>query len=438
MAKFIINGGIPLKGAVRIGGAKNASFKLMIAASLALGESRLLNLSNIGDVRVTQKTLKTLGVQIKRCGERTVYVRPKGMKSFKVPQFSGEKTRASTLYAAMLLAKLGKARIPLPGGCVLGARPIDRHLEGLKNLGVEINCGGKWIDLKTNKLRGSRYKFSKKSHTGTEAMILAAVLAIGRTRIENAALEPEIDDLINFLNKMGAKIKRAYKSTIIVDGVRGLRGAIYKIMPDRNEAVSYAVAALLTKGDVIVEDARQEHIRAFLGKLEEAGGSFNVENYGIRFWYQKPLRATNIKTAPEPGFMTDWQPLWTLLMTQARGNSRIIEAVHDNRFQYIKQLTKMGAKITFFNPKVADPDRYYEFDIDNNQSFFHAVKVLGPTKFKASKLEVPDLRAGATLAISALAAQGRSQISGVEQIDRGYEDLEEKLAQLGAKIKRID
>lgn len=437
MAKFVVHGGIPLRGGVRLGGAKNASFKMMIAAVLGETESRLLNLANIGDVRVTGWTLEKLGVRVQRCGERTVFIKPNGLKQTKIPQFSGEKTRGSTLYAAMLLSRSGRAIMPLPGGCSLGARPIDRHLSALKSLGAKVVCRGNWLKFSAKTLHGATFRFPKKSHTGTEAMILAAVKAKGKSVIENAALEPEIDDLIKFLNKMGAKVRRAPLDRIVVEGVKHLKGAIHRVMPDRNEAVSYAVAALATRGDIVVENAIGEHLRTFLEKLEEVGGKFSVADYGIRFWYEKPLRARDVKTAPEPGFMTDWQPLWTLLMTQAKGTSRVIEAVHNDRLQFTQQLTEMGAKITLYNPDVADPEAFYEFDDPASDANWHAAKITGPTLLQARDLEIPDLRAGATLTVAALIAKGKSTLMGIEHIDRGYEELDGRLRQLGAKIKRL-
>jgi len=434
MAAFVVKGGEPLHGAVRLGGAKNASFKLMIAAMLAESESRLLNLSHIGDVAITEMTLKELGIDVKHCGERTLFIRPQKLSSTTVPQFNGEKSRASTLLAAVLLANEGSATIPLPGGCVLGARPIDRHLEAFKAMGVRLEYQEKNIVLTCDRLKGCNYRFSKKTHTGTEALLLAASKAEGQTVIENAGQEPEIDDLITFLNKMGGQIKRETGDRIIVNGVKHLNGAIHRVMPDRNEAVSYAVAALATKGDIVVENARQDHLTAFLQKLEEAGAKFAIGDYGIRFWYEKELRPTSIKTAPEPGFMTDWQPLWTLLMTQAKGRCEVIEAVHNNRLQFTSQLNIMGANIKLYSPEVNDPESFYEFDNSVSDTNFHAAAISGPTPLKATTLEIPDLRAGATLTIAALIADGESRLTGIEHIERGYEDLDVRLRQLGANI----
>lgn len=440
MAKFRVVGGTPLKGSIRLGGAKNASFKLMIAASLGTGESRLLNMSKIGDVDITYKTLDSLGAVVSRPGDNTVYISSNGMDSDTIPEISGEKSRASTLFAGVLLNKLGRAVIPLPGGCALGARPINRHLEGLEALGAKIvhNSAGCEM-IAPDGLHGATYRFPKKTHTGTETLILAGVMAKGETVIENAGLEPEIDDLISFLNKMGSKIKRVKGSdTIKITGVKELHGATHRIMPDRNEAISYACMAIATKGDIIVESAVPEHLSAFMAKLDEVGGKYEVSDYGIRFWYDKPLRAANLTTAPEPGFMTDWQPLWTTMMTQATGESIIIEAVHNNRLIFTKELNKLGANITLFDPEIENPQDTYQFEWPEPTHNYHAARVVGPTPLKGTNLTVPDLRGGATLVMAAIIASGESIISDIkDEIDRGYADFDDRLRNLSANITRI-
>lgn len=439
MAKFIVNGGRPLKGSVRIGGAKNASFKLMIASLLASGQSRLLNISKIGDVQITKKIIKDLGGKVASPGEKTVFISIDTLKAAKIPKVFGHQSRASIMFAGPLLARFGQALLPFPGGDKVGRRPIERHLEGLKALGVKARFTNGFIQLDCKRLKGGQYRFAKNTHTGTETMIMAAVKAQGETILENAALEPEIDDLINYLNKMGAKIKRLSGRKIKIQGVKQLQGVVYKVTPDRNEAVSYACAALGTKGDIVIENTKVNHLTAFLAKIQQAGGKFEKGNYGIRFWYEKPLKATDITTAPYPGFMTDWQPLWTTLMTQAQGESEIIEAVYDYRLGFAQALVKMGAKIALFNPKITDPEKFYNFNIkDDKPANFHAAKVTGPTPLKGRKLKVTDIRSGATLTNAALIAQGKSVITGVERIDRGYEDLDGRLRQLGADIKRVD
>ncbi len=435
--KYIINGGKPLRGSVRVGGAKNASFKLMIAACLANTESRLLNLSEIGDVDSTQKLLEQFNVNISWSGHKTVFINPQNMHGIEMSGDEGSKSRGSTLLAAVLLAKFGRAIIPIPGGCYLGARPIDRHIDAFKSLGVRSFEQGNIITLEVEHLHGGDYRFNKKTHTGTEAMIMLAVKAKGRTVIENAGLEPEIDDLIDFLNSMGAKIRRAPLDKIIIDGVKDLNGAIHKVVPDRNAAVSYAIAALATKGDVVIEDVRIDHIRTFLEKVDQIGGKFNVFNYGIRFWYDTNLKATDIITEPEPGFMTDWQPMWSLLMTQAVGTSRIIESVYSNRLGFVDDLNSMGANIERYQPKVDNPADFYQFN-DYSEDGYYGIKIHGATLLQAKNMVVHNVREGATLTIAALIASGTSEITGISHIDRGYERLDKRLEDLGANIETIE
>jgi UDP-N-acetylglucosamine 1-carboxyvinyltransferase len=437
MTSFKIVGGTPLKGAVRLGGAKNASFKLMIAAACGLGESRLLNMSKIGDVEVTYKTLEAIGVHCSRPGDNTVYIVGNGLSSDTIPQFTGEKTRAATLFAGLLLNKKGRAIIPLPGGCSLGDRPIERHLEGFRAMGATVICNDYGIEMEAKDgLRGATYRFEKKSHTGTEALIIAAVLATGRTVIDNAAEEPEIDDLIIFFNKMGASVRRVGE-TIEIDGVKELHGATHYVMSDRNEAVSYACMALATRGDIIVEGARAEHIQAFLSKVSEIGGKYEISPYGIRFWYQDSLVATDVTTAPEPGFMTDWQPLWTTMMTSATGTSHIIELVHNNRLAFTKELNVMGAQIELYDPELDNPGELYQFAWPERVHNFHAAKITGPSILHGTEMTVPDLRGGATLVMAAIMAEGESVIDNIELIDRGYENFDERLRNLSANIERI-
>lgn len=437
MTSFRIVGGTPLKGAVRLGGAKNASFKLMIAAACGEGESRLLNMSQIGDVDVTYQTLNAIGVKCTRPGDNTVYVVGNGLSTDTIPSFTGQKTRAATLFAGLLLNKKGRAIIPLPGGCALGERPIDRHLDGFRAMGATVICDDQGIQMiAENGLRGATYRFEKKSHTGTEALIIAAVLAQGQTVIENAAHEPEIDDLIEFLSKMGASVKRA-GDTIVINGVDKLYGATHYVMPDRNEAVSYATMAIATRGDIIVEGAVPAHLSAFLTKLNEVGSKYEIGDYGIRFYYDQPLVATDLITAPEPGFMTDWQPLWTTMMTQAKGVSHVVEAVTQHRLEFAKDLNVMGANIEYYDLSPKSPAEFYEFNYPETTVYPHAAKVTGPTPLHGAHMTVPDLRGGATLVMAAILASGESVIDNVELIDRGYERFDERLQNLSANIERV-
>lgn len=341
------------------------------------------------------------------------------------------------MFIPPLLAKFGKAVVPAPGGDKIGKRPLDRHWDGLRALGAEVEYKDGMFHATCKKLVGTTYRFAKNSHTGTETLIMAAALAEGTTILENAAEEPEIDDLIDFLNKMGAQVRRRAHRVIEIRGVQSLEGAIHKLLPDRNEAVSYACAAIATKGDVIIENARHEHLTAFLEKLDEIGAGYEVGDYGIRFFYKGPLKAADVTTEIEPGFMTDWQPLWATLVTQCEGESVIHETIMANRFQYVEELEQMGVTIEKYNPEVAHPEKVYNFDLaDDDPSNMHAITIHGPAKLKAGKFHVKDLRHGATLIMAAMIAEGTSEISGIEHVDRGYEALDERLRSMGAKIER--
>ena len=437
--RLIIQGGTPLKGVVRLGGAKNSSYKLMIASLLCSHENRLLNFSRIADVELVKQIIQKLGPKIYSAGERTLFINAAKLGSSIIPQDLGLASRASSLFIAPLLARTKKAIVPLPGGDKIGSRSLDRHFAGLKALGVKLEIKNNLIHASCPQLTGASYTFSKPTHTGTETMIMAAVLAKGKTILRNAALEPEVDDLINFLNQMGAKITRLANRVIEIEGVKKLKPVIYKVMPDRNEAVSYAIAALITKGDIIVENAREKDLTAFLAKLQKTGAGIEKADYGLRFFYQKPLTAVDITTEPHPGFMTDWGPLWSVLATQCQGTSRIIETVFTSRFQFVKDLQSMGAKIKFFQPQAANPEEFYNFNLeDDRPDNFHGIKVSGITPLMGETITITDIRAGATLALAGLAAQGQTILTGLEHIDRGYENFAGRLLKLGAKIRRIN
>ncbi len=437
MAEFRVTGGTPLYGTVRIGGAKNASYKLMIASLLADDESRLLNFSQISDVHLVAKIIKYLGAKVTQAGERAIFINPNTLSSYKIDKAHGEQGRFSTMFIPALLHRFGQAEVPAPGGDKIGKRPLNRHFEGLKALGATIVLKDGMYLAQTKGLVGTTYRFKKNSHTGTETLIMAGVKAKGTTILENAAQEPEIDDLISYLNNMGAKISREANRVIKIIGVEKLTGTIHKLIPDRNEAVSYACAAIVTKGDVIIQNARPEHLRAFLEVLDRIGGSYEIGNYGIRFYYKNKLKATNITTHIEPGFMTDWQPLMATLLTQCEGTSILHETIMANRFQYVDELIQMGAKIEKFNPKIDNPQEVYNFNLENDQpEFKHAIKITGKTPLTAGEFTVKDLRHGATLILAALVAQGTTIIKDIKHIDRGYEALDSRLRSMGAKIIR--
>jgi len=438
MEKLIIEGGYPLKGRIVLAGAKNSGFKLLIASLLAASPSEIIGYSRIGDIEITQKIIEALGGGIERV-DHQLKVFPQTLSSYSVPAELGKISRACSLFIPPLLFRFGRAIVPLPGGDRIGLRPIDRHLQGLEALGAKIEKKKGFYEISAPQgLRGKKFKFVKNTHTGTDTLLMAAAFAKGKTILENAAEEPETDDLINYLNKMGAKIRRVAQRKIEITGVKKFIGASYEVMPDRNEAVTFGLAALATQGDIFVERARPEYLQAFLEKVKECGGGYQVMPKGIRFWRNNELQATEVKAVPYPGFMTDWQALWTVLMTQAKGKSIVQETIFENRFGYAADLIKMGAKIELFNPRVKNPKQFYNFNWeDNRPEYFHAARISGPTPLKGGLLTIADIRAGATLILAALLAHGRTELTGVEHIDRGYEEFDFRLRKLGAKIKRI-
>jgi len=440
MEKFIITGGKQLNGSVRVGGAKNVALKTLVAACMTKEQVVLHNVPNLLDVQVMMDIIREIGGDV-TYDNHTVTIQMKEFSTHEISLEKGAKARTSTMFSAPLLARYGEAVIPNPGGCRLGARPIDRTIDGLKHLGAEITyfSDDGYFHAKTNGLNGTDYTFEKNTHTGTETMILAAVLAKGITVLRNAAEEPEIDELIALLNKMGAQIFRTNHREITISGVESLKGAEFTIGPDRIETVTFAVAAILTKGDVFVEGADTYGVKEFLEKLEAINGGYEVRENGIRFFYKGPLRPLDITTDVYPGFLTDWQPLWAALMIQAEGTSVIHETVFENKFMYVQELKRMGAKIELFNPVVGNPEKVYNFNLaDDSPEFFHAARIKGPKNLHNAIVTMHDIRAGATVVVAALIAKGKTTIFGVEKLDRGYERLEERLSHLGASVKRIE
>lgn len=437
MEKLIINGGIKLKGETEVSGAKNVVLKALVAACLTEEEVVIENIPFISDLMIMVEIIRHLGGDV-RFGDHMLSIRVKEIKTDTIDLESAAEIRTSFMFLAPLLARIKSAIIPNPGGCRIGARPIDRIVDGLGKMNVSIEYISRdgYFHAKTDGLKGAEYRFSKNTHTGTEALVLAAVLAKGRTMLENAAEEPEIDELIVFLNKMGAKIKRTKKRTIVIEGVEKLHGAKLTIGYDRNEVVTLAVAAILTEGDILIKGIKRNGISEFLDKLEEVGGGFEEKNNGIRFFYKGPLSGSKVVTAPYPAFMTDWQGPWAVLMTKARGKSIIHETVYENRFSYVEELQKMGGKFEFFNPKVRNPKRFYNFNSPFDGKY-HALRINGDTILHNGVVSVSDLRAGATLVLAALSAKGESIIFGLEHLDRGYEQFDLRLKKLGADIKRL-
>lgn len=443
MEKIIIRGGKKLTGTIGVTGAKNVALKAMVAACLTDQEVIIKNVPLISDFMVMVEIIKELGGKVKIV-DHVAHVHMKKFKKEKISLDEAAKIRTSAMFLSPLLVRMGKAIIPNPGGCRIGARPIDRTIKGLEKMGYSVSYKSSdgYFYLKKNndsKREEIHYKFEKSTHTGTETLIMIAVLLKGtETTLENAAAEPEIDELINLLNQMGAKILRTEERTIIIEGVEKLIGTEFTIGPDRNEIVTLAIAAIVTKGDVLVKDAQNVDLSPFIQRLELAGGGVRMEKEGIRFFYKGSLVSVDVQTSAYPGFMTDWQGPWTVLMTQAKGAAVIHETVYENRFGYVGELRKMGANITLFNPDIKNPEKVYNFNLsDNNSSYLHAIRIKGPTRMHNGVVKVFDLRAGATLVLAALSATGESVIFGVEHLDRGYEKLEEGLKSLGANIKRI-
>lgn len=440
MEKLVVNGGKKLEGEVSILGSKNVALKVLVAACLTSEEVVVENVPIISDFVTMANIIEHLGGDVK-FKDHTVSVRMKSFSSEKISLAEAADIRTSYMFLAPLLARLGQAIIPNPGGCRIGARPIDRVVDGLKKMGVKIKYDSKdgyFHAVSPKGLNGTTYKFDKNTHTGTETMIIAASLAKGKTILENAAQEPEIDELIGLLNRMGAKIVRVKPRRIVINGVENLHGARFRIVPDRNEVVTFAVAAILTEGDILIRDIKKKGIEEFLELLKACGGGFKEKKEGIRFFYKGPLRSVEVKTSAYPGFMTDWQGPWAVLMTKANGTSIIHETVYENRFTYVDELRKLGAHIVLFNPSVKNPAKFYNFNIkDDNGKNFHAAKITGPTVLHNGIVNITDLRAGATLVLAALAAKGESVLIDVEHLDRGYEQFDKRLRGLGASIKRV-
>lgn len=441
--KYIINGGKPLSGEVTIGGAKNATWKLMVAALLTDEPVAITNAARILDVDIAAAIIESLGGEVRWLDKYTVEVTGRNLNKYTVADEYGTASRASLLFLGPLLKRFGQADLPFPGGDKIAARPIDRHLKAFSALGVEFEIKNNRIRAAAPTLKPNHYKFVKNTHTGTENLLILASGIAGETVINNAALEPEIDNLIDLLNQMGASVKREERLITIV-GREKLHGAKVKVITDRNQVITFACAALVTKGKVKIKGVHPDHVAAFLDKLTDIKAGWKVEKVAsgsnettLTVYYQGPLRATNITTEVYPGFMSDWQALWAVVMTQAEGKSIIHETIFENRFRYTDILKSMGAQIELFNPKVADPERLYNFNIEDVKVGFRACAISGATDLQPIKYEVPDLRAGATIVLAALASNGKSEITGIDQIERGYQDFEEKLEKLGANIERV-
>jgi len=432
---YLIEGGVPLRGEVRLSGAKNAATKLMVAALLTEVPCEIRNApQRLGDVTIIEDVIRALGAKLTWRAEHTVIVEAATLSNGDVPDNLGSKNRLAVLSVGPLLHRLGHASIPAPGGDRIGPRPINFHLDGLRRMGAVIEEREGHFHFSANHgLRGATIELPFPSVMATETLIIAATLAKGVTVIENAAIEPEIIDLIKFLQKMGAIIEQRVDRKIVIEGVQRLHGASHWVISDRNEAVSLAIAAYLTHGDVRLVGADQGALLTFLNTLYRVGLDFAVEDDAIRFFGgDTPPRPIALETDVHPGFMTDWQQPFTVLLTQARGMSVIHETIYEDRFGYTAELNRMGADTGLYPKCLGEAAcRFRE------RNFLHSCVVRGPTPLKATELTMPDIRAGASYILAALCAEGTSVMRGIEHIERGYEHLDEKLRTLGAHITRV-
>lgn len=428
---LLITGGTPLRGEVRVPGAKNAATKELVATLLASEPVTLLNVPDIGDTQATIEMLEGLGAHVTREGD-SVTVDASALKTHVVHEAFSRKNRIPILLFGPLLARFGKAEIPALGGCKIGARPVDFHLDALRSMGVEIECNGEYRAALTGKrLKGAVIDLPFPSVGATENSMLAAVLAQGTTVIKNAAVEPEIVDLAKLLQSMGAIISLDVNRTWMIEGVERLHGATHRVVPDRIVAGSFAIAAAITGGDVLIHDARQDDMLSFLNALRRTGVEFEVQGDSIRVTAPQKLHPLTLETDVHPGFMTDWQQPFVMLLTQAQGVSIVHETVYESRFGYTEALNQMGANITVHTTCLGSKD--CRFKHGNHP---HSAVIVGPTPLKAADIEIPDLRAGFSYLIAALIADGTSRITGIEHIERGYEHIVDKMKALGAKIER--
>ena len=415
MDSIQIAGGKRLSGEVEVSGSKNSTLPQIAAALLAPGTSVFRGVPDLADIRTLGRLLANMGARIERDG-RTFEVDATGVKNPEAPYELVKTMRASVLVLGPLVARFGKARVSLPGGCAIGARPIDQHLKGLELLGAKIELKHGYVEASAPRLRGATILFDLPTVTGTENLMMAAALADGRTVLENCAREPEVVALADALVAMGARIEGAGSSVIAIDGVTELKAADVDVIPDRIEAGTLLMAALITGGDVLVKGARADHLDAALAKMREAGAKISHEAAGLRLQAPERPEAVDFITAPFPGFPTDLQAQLMACLSVAKGASRVVETVFENRFMHVQELSRMGADIA----------------IDG-----HTAVVRGVNKLSGAPVMATDLRASASLVLAGLRAEGTTTVQRVYHLDRGYEALEVKLQALGADIRRI-
>lgn len=418
MDKLLVRGGKALRGTIVVGGAKNAVLPIIIAAMLAKTPSHFDEVPMLDDVDTICEVLKYLGVRIDDSVDHALTVDSSGLNNYEPPYDLVSTMRASFLVLGPLIARLGKARISMPGGCAIGARPIDIHLKAFEAMGVKVEQGYGYIEASAPwGVHGATIYFDFPSVGATEHVMMLAALADGKTVLENVAQEPEIVDLANYLNKMGAKVRGAGTSVIKIEGVKELHGADYTIIPDRIEAGTYMIAAAMTGGDVMIENVLPEHQKPLTAKLREAGAVVEEDVDRIHVMSNGKLKAVDVKTLPFPGFPTDMQAQMMAMLVVAEGNSRVTETVFENRFMHVNELMRMGAKITTEGRSAA---------------------ISGPAHLTGCAVRCTDLRAGAAMILAGLVADGETSIGDLHHIDRGYENIVEKLRGLGADIERVE
>lgn len=414
MYKIIIKGGRRLRGEVSVSGAKNAALPILASSLLARGQSTYRNVPGLGDVVTMRKLLGQLGAEVS--GDGTTLVDTSNVVNFEAPYELVKTMRASALVLGPLVGRHGKAQVSLPGGCAIGARPIDQHLKGLSAMGARIELEHGLVTARARRLHGATIVFDLVTVTGTENLMMAAALAKGTTVLENAACEPEVEELGRVLNKMGAHVRGAGTSLITIEGVDELHPVDHAIIPDRIEAGTLMVAAAITRGNVLIRDCLPEHLDAVIAKLVAAGAEVTMEAGGVRVVGKADIKPTDIATRPHPGFPTDMQAQFMVLMSRAKGQSVLSENIFENRFMHVPELMRMGADIV----------------IDG-----HIAVVRGPVKLKGAKVMATDLRASACLVLAGLIADGTTEVLRVYHLDRGYDHLERKLRRLGADVRRV-
>jgi UDP-N-acetylglucosamine 1-carboxyvinyltransferase len=412
--RLVIEGGVPLRGEVRVSGAKNAALPLLAASLLSAEPVELENVPRLADVATIRALLEGLGTEIEERDGRTI-ARTPTLRSVEAPYDLVSTMRASVLVLGPLLARAGRARVSMPGGCAIGSRPIDLHLKGLERLGAEVILTQGYVEARAARLKGARIVFDLVTVTGTENLMMAAALAEGTTILENAAREPESPDLARLLTAMGARIHGAGTERIEIEGVTELGGAQHRIIPDRVEAGTFLVAGAITGGDVTVRDVVPAHLSAVLDKLEATGARLEVAPDRVRIRAEERPRATDVVTNPFPGFATDMQAQMMALLGLAEGSSVITETIFENRFQHAAELRRLGAAI----------------EIEGSRAV-----IRGVPRYYGAPVMATDLRASASLVLAGLAAAGATEVSRVYHLDRGYEGMEHKLAALGARIRR--